>query len=333
MLRLYLNDNAYIAMQPIVLVDHHIPHMLNWLQTDGIEAHSIESASKTLKQKTTALIIRTEYKVTESLLHQYPNLQFLGSATAGIDHVNQELLEKKSIHFAFAKGCNASAVCHYVAKCVSHTGSQRQFNRAGIIGFGAVGKQVADFFASNNYSCLVVDPFQSTDGCNYSSVNLNDLHQIDYLCVHPNLHHQMPHSTEGLLNETLLQAQHDNTVVIQASRGLVSDETALLRHAHRLRLCIDVWHNEPGINTDLLKKSTVATPHIAGYSYQSKWRASQEITKQLYQCFSLPWSDKPLLPLNDSFTLNLGQISRQLKNDPHCFQRLRQHCKKTDETT
>ena len=45
----------------------------------------------------------------------------------------------------------------------------------------------------------------------------------------------------------------------------------------KLKVVLDVWENEPDINIELLKKVLIATPHIAGYSYEGKVNGTQMI--------------------------------------------------------
>jgi erythronate-4-phosphate dehydrogenase len=63
--------------------------------------------------------------------------------------------------------------------------------------------------------------------------------------------------------------------LINTSRGRVVDEKALLRSRSRLgRLVLDVWRNEPEISLETLRAADIATPHIAGYSYDGKIRGT-----------------------------------------------------------
>jgi len=80
-----------------------------------------------------------------------------------------------------------------------------------------------------------------------------------------------------LINEAFLNELKDSAILINTSRGKVVDETALLKHADRLNLVLDVWRNEPNVNQALLEKACLATPHIAGYSFDGKIRGTTMI--------------------------------------------------------
>lgn len=63
----------------------------------------------------------------------------------------------------------------------------------------------------------------------------------------------------------------NGAIFINSSRGEVVQEEALLASIGKLSaVIIDVWRNEPAINKELMEKADIATPHIAGYSYEGK---------------------------------------------------------------
>ena len=50
---------------------------------------------------------------------------------------------------------------------------------------------------------------------------------------------------------------------------------------------IDVWENEPVINQELLEKAFIATPHIAGYSYQGKQNGTASAVQSVAKHFGI----------------------------------------------
>ncbi|MBP1671341.1 MAG: pdxB, partial [Bacteroidetes bacterium] len=77
-------------------------------------------------------------------------------------------------------------------------------------------------------------------------------------------------------------------IFINSSRGEVCDEPELVKSGKRLAAIItDVWSNEPEINKDLLDISTIATPHIAGYSLEGKINATRMVVNQLGAFFEM----------------------------------------------
>lgn len=285
-----------------IIIDEAIPHLTSWLgdefcfevfPADAITADTLVNAD--------GLIVRTLTKVDAQLLSSSANLVFVASATSGMDHIDHDLLNKKGIYFAHAPGCNAEAVRDYVMACFHALGSPDQNKRIGIIGLGHVGSLVRKAFDALGYETICYDPpkaeqdLKAQDSFDsnapgsrtFSSAALQDLHSLDLLCIHPSLTMGDRYSSKGVVDDRLLSQQNDGTVLIQASRGLVCDEQALIDHAERLTLCVDVWQNEPSINQKLFDKVAVATPHIAGYSTLAKWQASKMVVEALCRRFDL----------------------------------------------
>ncbi len=122
-----------------------------------------------------------------------------------------------------------------------------------------------------------------------------------------------------------------------AARGPVVDNAALVRALDRSLVgdaAVDCWEGEPHISHALLERAAVATPHIAGYSREGKWRASQMALDALTARFGLPHirlaEDAPL-PVPDSVTSSAVAASYNplladtpaLKAHPEQFEQLR----------
>lgn len=93
-----------------------------------------------------ALMVRSITKVNERMLAQADKLRFVGTATAGVDHIDRSALERRGIAFSAAFGCNAQSVADYVLS-VWMVLAQRyslDFSKMslGIVGCGHVGLRV-----------------------------------------------------------------------------------------------------------------------------------------------------------------------------------------------
>ena len=129
---------------------------------------------------------------------------------------------------------------------------------------------------------------------------------MDLFCLHTPLIKTGKFPTYHLVNEPFLEKMKPGTVLLNAGRGSVVDNNALLKQDHVVA-CMDVWENEPKINLELLKKVTIATPHIAGYSKSAKLLATLSIYEAFLKHFHL--SDihqfKELQQLQEKTTLNI----------------------------
>jgi len=123
--------------------------------------------------------------------------------------------------------------------------------------------------------------------------------------------------------------------IINSSRGGVVDERELI-DALDIGVVrgavVDTWENEPSINTILLNKVYIGTPHIAGYSADGKVNADNMVIEGLCRHFGIPNPGKimpPPLPSDFVYTGNPLQLynplddSIKLKRNPADFERLR----------
>ena len=247
-----------------------------------------------------ALVVRSTTEVSKSLLTN-TSLKFVGTATSGIDHISTEELTKRGIYFADAKGCNANAVSDYCLSAVASIFGEKisagQALKFGIIGNGSVGSKLSRKIKSLNWETLICDPPQKDKGTEFlESVSyepLQNLSSCDVISIHVPLTTSGKYPTENLIDHNFLSSLSDNAVLINTSRGGVVNEENLLESLNQnaqLISVIDVWSGEPLCNQQLVEKSFIATPHIAGYSEKAKKTASIKIFKEFCRCFDLDYS-------------------------------------------
>ena len=279
-----------------------------------------------------ALFVRTRTQINKELLHA-SNVRFVATATIGFDHIDQDYCRKAGIHWVSCPGCNAQAVCDYVEEAIASSPHRLIASSpltVGIVGYGHVGKLVAQMAQRRGYQVLLSDP---PLGIGMSLEQLAPL--CDVLTFHTPLTREGEHPTYHLCDANILRRCKPGTLIINAARGGVVDEQALIPFLsplalspHRLIACIDCWEGEPNLNRDLLQKVDLASFHIAGYSIQGKMNASEMCLRAFCEFFSLPILsiNKKVVPLQgDSEPGWLKRISDQLKAQPEHFEQLRKN--------
>lgn len=276
-----------------IVVDENMPKVAD-LFADIAEITYVNGRNLTQSQliDADALLVRSVTQVNENLLKGTP-IKFVGTATIGVDHIDQAYLDDSNIGFASAPGCNADAVADYVVSSLSYLYLQKNVTwlnaKIGVIGFGNVGQRVYSRLSNLGCDLVVYDPFQSqTMNWQNKAVNFVDVEDImscDIICLHAPLTKTGPYPTQNMLSKSLLDMLKVNTSIISAGRGGVINEDALIARYHalsgKLNLVLDVWENEPNINLELLGLADVGTPHIAGYSLQGREKG----TLMVYQAF------------------------------------------------
>ena len=132
--------------------------------------------------------------------------------------------------------------------------------------------------------CLLNDPPLAEQGSTGSYVDLEQVLEADIITLHVPLTAEGQYPTRKLVDESFLARLKSDVVLVNTSRGEVIDEAALLSFKEArpgATLILDVWCNEPEININLLQETFIGTPHIAGYSYDGKLKATNIIAAAL----------------------------------------------------
>lgn len=221
------------------------------------------------------LLVRSVTNVGKELIDS-ASIQFVGTCTIGVDHLDTNYLNERNIPYASAPGCNANAVVQYVLGVLAKLNGFDTAKKVLIVGGGNVGGRVYDALTILGFDCSIVDPF--LDGCcGRKLTEFSSLSSADIISFHAPLTVDGPYPTHHMLDEKLLMQVKVGAVLINAGRGGVIDNTALLkvlRQRSDLQVVLDVWEHEPDINTDLLQLITLGTPHIAGYSFEGRLNGS-----------------------------------------------------------
>lgn len=295
------------------------------------------------------LIVRSITKVDALLLHDTP-VKFVGSTTAGFDHLDTTWLDQAGIQWSVATGCNANAVAEYVVCAIAALQKQgllTQKNlRAAVIGVGNVGKRVAEKFAVLGFEVLQYDPLRAENENEFKSVSFEEINHVDFISIHTPLTRHGKFPTFHLIDKTFLNRQKNQCVLLNAGRGEVVSFSDLKQYGKHLNWCFDVWENEPHIDHDVLQSSLIATPHIAGYSIEAKIRGIDMIyqaalERQLIAPSVHPGLEHSLqkIQMNDCHDWRDVMLkiydpmhtTQQLKNHPETFDLLRKHFQERHE--
>ena len=276
-----------------------------------------------------ALIVRTRTRIDKELI-EGSKVRFVATATIGYDHINQDYCNQAGVRWVSCPGCNAQAVCDYVEEAISTMKSGKKALTVGIVGYGHVGKLVAQMANKKGYRLLLSDP---PLGIGASLQEIAPL--CDVLTFHTPLTHDGAYPTYHLGNADVLRLCKPDALIINAARGGIIDEQALLAHISTFPskeekggIAIDCWEGEPHLNHELLQLVDLASFHIAGYSIAGKINASEMCLRAFCEFFSLPILsiNKKVVPLQgDSAPGWLKRISNQLKAEPEHFEQLRKN--------
>lgn len=295
-----------------------------------------------------ALMIRSVTKVNHNLISKANKLQFVGTATAGQDHVDLALLAERGITFTSAPGCNKVGVAEYVLSALMVIGQQQGFSifekTIGIIGAGNVGSYLAQCLDALGIRYLLNDPIKEQEGDARQFHSLEAIQaQCDVITVHTPITKGGEYPTHHLINEAFVDALQPDAIFINAARGPVTDNQALKKALQlsqsglgkKLTAVLDVFEFEPQVDLELLPLLAFATPHIAGYGLEGKARGTTmvfnrycaflDIDQAVEASSLLPIAPVPNVSLSrkwdDATLFSLIQLIYDIRQDDALFRR------------
>lgn len=246
-----------------------------------------------------ALIIRTATRVDRDLLNGTP-IGFVGTTSIGTDHLDIPYLERAGIRWANAPGCNADSAAQYTLAMVwlacERLGRPLEGAAVGIVGRGNVGSRVDRLMTAMGADTVANDPPLADQGQS-GLVSLEQALDREIVCLHVPLTRQGPYPTFRMIDKGSLGRVPDGALLINSARGDVICGKALLSELRsgRIEAALDVWPDEPMLEPELLDRTIVSTPHVAGYSDDGKRNG----TRIVYEDFCR-WSGLDAISMADT---------------------------------
>lgn len=313
-----LKNLVRIFLFPMLIVaDSKIPHASQAFSQFGeVKIVPTQQITREIMKDADAILVRSETRVNAVLLER-TNIRFVGTATIGTDHLDTEYLQKQEIGWASCPGSNANSVGEYVLAVLlelsARFGISLQNKSLGIVGHGNTGRKVEEKATAMGMHVLLNDPplAQDTAG-NYLPIDA--LMEADFISLHVPLSTSGVHRTVHLFDKQRLGSMKG--ILVNASRGAVVETGALkdVLRSGRIRTCaLDVWEDEPDIDIGLLQLAAIGTPHIAGYSYEGKLKATEMLQKALAKFFQMPYSQTVLGEIDELQEIPLPEMPLPLE--------------------
>lgn len=233
-----------------------------------------------------ALFINTTTKLNSKTLPKTGKLSFVATGSSGTDHMELDYLKNEGLQTGDAAGCNSVSVAEYVMTAILSFLESEKISiddlKVGIVGVGHVGTEVSRLLTRFSVPHISYDPPKSERETTFQSAHFEEIKECNLLTFHTPISYEGQYPTHHLLNRSWFRGTNYH-LIINSARGGIIDEELILEELEINRLknaVIDVWENEPVFNPEVVKRALFATPHIAGYSIQSKRRATQMIIQQ-----------------------------------------------------
>ena len=293
--------------RPVIVVDDAIAHHREAFAELG-ELQPLPAAlitpSGLARLRPSALITRSVTRVDAQLLDAAPDLRFVGTATAGTDHLDFDALAARDVAWANAAGCNARAVAEWMLAALTFIAprvpEELLAGPFGVVGFGQVGHRVAGLMRTLGLEVLACDPPLARAGGHAEP--FVDFAELWARCSMVSFH--VPLTREGPdATFAYLDAQHPAPagpkLIFNSSRGPVVRDS-VFRRPDLAAIVLDVWDGEPELEVARFAdpRLLLASPHVAGYSLEAKVRATRMMHEALAAHLGRRpcWTGAELLP-------------------------------------
>lgn len=237
--------------------------------------------------------------VTERVLEAGP-LRVVVKYGSGTDNIDLRSAERLGTKVSSTPGTNARSVAELTIALlfalarhlVAHDHAVRAGSwsrrgaielagkRLGVVGYGAVGREVARLAASLGMQVVAHDPFVAD-----AEVELVDLDELLASCDAVSLHVPLDGSTRGMIGAEALERMRSGALLVNTARGGLVDEHALADALSSGRLGgagLDVFADEPPSGSPLLRlENVVLSPHAGAATAESAQRTSVQAVRQL----------------------------------------------------
>ena len=301
----------------IIIIDQVSKLLIKSLEKNNIAYDIKDQTPKDEIQKIIknydGIIIRSRFVIDKAFINDCENLKFIARAGSGMENIDTNYAELKGIKCFNAAAGNANAVAeHALAMLLNLFNNinqanqevkdgvwQREKNRGielsgktiGIIGFGNNGSAFASLLSGFNIKILAYDKYLAN--YNFKSTLKDIFEKADILSLHINLNKENTYYVDRKFIKNFKKPIY----LINTSRGKCVKNEAIvygLKNQKILGACLDVLENEKtsfedmvvkkndtNLNYILRSENTILSPHIAGWTKESKIKISNLITEKI----------------------------------------------------
>ncbi len=251
-----------------------------------------EEEMKELVKDLDGLIVGID-PVTSEVLKNANKLKVISKYGVGVDNIDLEESKRRNIVVTNTPGVNSNAVAELTVGLIINVlrkinlsdkktregnwnrfiGNELSEKTLGVIGTGSIGKRVVELLRGFNLRVLCFDKYPDYEWASREKIFYVTLQELleksDVITIHVPLTNETYH----MISERELNMLKRNAVIINTSRGGIIDEEALykfLKEGRILGAGLDVFENEPPINSPLLKlDNVVVTSHIGAHTEEA----------------------------------------------------------------
>ncbi|MBP1932172.1 hydroxyacid dehydrogenase [Ammoniphilus resinae] len=264
-----------------------------------------ESQLIELCQDVDAIMGMAREKITRKVIESSPRLRVICKYGIGVDNIDIQAASEHGVLVTNAP-VHTKTVAEYAFSLIlsvlkkiprnlnhlkqgkwrdsSTMGNELYKKTIGMVGFGAIGKQLAKRLQGWDVQILIYDPFATRETADLFGAQLVDWNTLFQTSDVVTLHLPLMESTRKIISRNEFFMMKNSAILINTSRGPIVDEQALIEALQDKRIAgagLDVFETEP-ISKDnplLEMENVVITPHVAGYTFESLHRISEQCSR------------------------------------------------------
>ncbi|MEB3801578.1 2-hydroxyacid dehydrogenase [Flavobacterium columnare] len=314
----------------ILHIDSNHPLLRNQLETAGFQNYDdFTSTKEEIESKISGyhgIVIRSRFKIDKTFLDKATNLQFIARVGAGLESIDCHYAATKGIHLIAAPEGNRNAVGEHALGMLlslfnnlnksNNEVKSGQWNReanrgyeldgktVGIIGYGNMGKSFAKKIRGFEVDVLCYDIAPNVGDANARQVTLQEFQEKVNVV---SLHTPWTPQTDKMINDAFINSFAKSFWFINTARGnsvVTEDLVSGLKNGKILGAGLDVLEYEklsfetlfegkkPEAFDYLLNADNVLlTPHIAGWTFESKEKLAQTIVDKIKEFYLIKYSE------------------------------------------
>ncbi|HJU88460.1 MAG TPA: phosphoglycerate dehydrogenase [Gemmatimonadaceae bacterium] len=253
-----------------------------------------------------AVLVRSATKITKESLERAERLKVIGRAGVGVDTIDVDAATARGIAVLTAPSGNTISAAELTFALLlalvrrvaaadrsmksgewdkkSFSGTELYGKTLGLVGAGRIGSEVAKRARAFGMRVLCYDPYVTEERAQTLEVELVSLDDLVARSDVVTLHIPLTDATTGLLSEERLRRMRKGAMVVNAARGGLIDEPALVRLLEQKHLggaALDVFEQEPLPADHPLRRipTVVLTPHLGASTAEAQQNVALEIAE------------------------------------------------------
>jgi D-3-phosphoglycerate dehydrogenase len=266
-----------------------------------------DSALEEIIEGYDAIVVRSQTRLTAELIDRASRLKVIGRAGVGVDNVDVDAATLRGIIVANApESTVVSAAEHTIGLLVAlarnipqahaalkqgrwersaYAGTELAGKTLGVLGFGRIGQQVVRRALGLGMRVVAYDPYVAPERFReLGAERLEAPEDVYAVADFVTFHLALTQETQGSVGEAAFAAMRDGVRIVNAARGPLLDERALLealRSGKVAGAALDVFGSEPYSGPLLELDNVVVTPHLAASTGEAQDRAGVIVAEQV----------------------------------------------------